>query len=101
MLQQSAYLWGTSFDKHTTYQGIGMKVRKIIKENKDTSENNKTETGQYWEGVPVNTESSPVFNFPYTVPPQYNRGKKAEDCFNMIQRTTGIVTSILETQSNS
>lgn len=43
-IPQSAYLWGTSFDKHTTYQGRGMKVRKISKENKEASENNKTET---------------------------------------------------------
>lgn len=32
---------GTSFDKYTTYQGRGIRIRKLSKENKDTSENNK------------------------------------------------------------
>lgn len=36
-------LGDTSFDKFTTYQGRGMGVRKISKENEDKSKNNKTE----------------------------------------------------------
>ena len=34
----------TRFDYYTTYQDRGMGIRKISKENKDTSENNKIET---------------------------------------------------------
>ena len=34
----------TSFDKYTTYQGRGMGIRKVSKENEDMCENNKTET---------------------------------------------------------
>ena len=33
----------TSFDKDTTYQGRGMGIIKVSKENEDLSENNKTE----------------------------------------------------------
>ena len=42
-LPNSQYLSGTIFDKYTTYQGRGMGIRKINKENEDRSENNKTE----------------------------------------------------------
>ena len=42
-LPNSQYMSGTIFDKYTTYQGRGMGIRKISKENKDASENNKTE----------------------------------------------------------
>ena len=43
-LYNSQYVSGTIFDKYTTYQGRGMGIRKISKENEDMSENNKTET---------------------------------------------------------
>ena len=39
----AAYLSETSFNKDTTYQGRDVRIRKISKENKDESENNKTE----------------------------------------------------------
>lgn len=35
----------TSFDKDTTCQSKGMGIRKISKNNEDTSENNKMKTG--------------------------------------------------------
>lgn len=40
----------TSFNKYTTYQGGGMGVRGISKENEDSNGNNKTETYDSTEG---------------------------------------------------
>lgn len=42
-LPDSQYMSGTIFDMYTTYQDRGMEIRKISKENEDTSENNKLE----------------------------------------------------------
>ena len=52
-----------SFNKDTTYQGRGMGIRKISKENKDTNENNK-QKHRIASRVPVDTEP---FNFPYVL----------------------------------
>ena len=38
-----------------------MRTRKISKENEDMGEN-KTDTGRYWEGVPMNMKL-PTFNY--------------------------------------
>ena len=42
-LPYSQCMSGIIFDKDITFQGSGMRIRKISKENEDTSENNKTE----------------------------------------------------------